>query len=292
LGIAEIRTLNFAQAVGDLEASVPLLQDRKFKAEAGLELAGLYGQMGDLEKAAVLLDKLHKQLPDHTEILYASYRTYADLAGQSMLELSMTAPDSAQMHQIMAHEETRQGNTAGAIKQYRLAIAADPHLPGVHFELGELLSTSTDASLSAMAEEEYRTALAANPLDNKAERKLAEWHAKQGKFEAAKQEYERAVALQPNDADATLGLAEMLLDMDQANDALALFERTVQLEPTSATAHYQLGRLYWKKGRTEEAKQQTELYRKYKEMKDKLRTLYHEMRLHPGDLRAEDEERK
>jgi len=94
------------------------------------------------------------------EVLYAAYRTYADLSGEAMVSLSLVAPDSAQMHQLLAHEETREGNTNGAIAQYRKAIALDPHLPGVHFELGELLHTSQDPAVKNEAEEEYRAALA------------------------------------------------------------------------------------------------------------------------------------
>jgi cytochrome c-type biogenesis protein CcmH/NrfG len=63
------------------------------------------------------------------------------------------------MHQLMAHEETKQGNTNGAISHYRNAIQFNPHLPGVHFELAELLHTSLDANIKKEAEQEYRAAL-------------------------------------------------------------------------------------------------------------------------------------
>jgi Flp pilus assembly protein TadD len=61
-----------------------------------------------------------------------------------MLALSLAAPDSAQMHQLMAHEAARQGNTHAAVEEYRKAIAINPHLPGVHFELAELLNSSQE----------------------------------------------------------------------------------------------------------------------------------------------------
>src|ERR1019366_2948443 len=133
LGLAEVHTLDPVQGRKDLEGAFPLIADQKFKVEAGLELVSLYTQSGDLDQAATVLAQLRKAAPDNAEVLYAAYRTYSDLSGESMLALSIAAPDSAQMHQMMAHEDTRQGNTNGAIAQFRKAIAIDPHLPGVHF---------------------------------------------------------------------------------------------------------------------------------------------------------------
>ncbi len=141
--MAESRTQDFANARKDMEAAFPAVQDQRFQLQLGLELVGLDTESGDLEKAAAVIAQLRKADPENAEVLYAAYRTYSDLAGESMLALSLAAPDSAQMHQLLAHEDSRQGNTNGAIAQYRKAIAIDPHLPGVHFELAELLHTST-----------------------------------------------------------------------------------------------------------------------------------------------------
>src|SRR5258708_7001494 len=238
LGMAESRTLDVANARKDMEAAFPALQDRRFQVQLGLQLVGLYTESGELEKAAAVIAQLRQAAPDSAEALYAAYRTYSDLAGESMLALSLAAPDSAQMHQLLAHEDTRQGNTDSAIAQHRKAIAIDPHLPGVHFELAELLYTSTDETVKKEAEQEYHAGLLENPQDEKAIFRLAEIDAQTGNIEQSYKEYTQAVALQPADADAKLGLAKTLIEMNQADKALALLEDTVQLEPTNATAHY------------------------------------------------------
>src|SRR5262249_10212452 len=139
LGLAEVRTSDVERGRADLEAAFPLIPDQKFKVEVGLELVGLYSQSGDLEEASVVVAQLRKAAPDNPEVMYAAYRTYSDLSGESMLALSLAAPDSPQMHQLLAHEENRQGNTNGAIAELRKAIAIDPRLPGAHFELAELM---------------------------------------------------------------------------------------------------------------------------------------------------------
>jgi tetratricopeptide (TPR) repeat protein len=279
LGLAEVHTLDIEDGRKDLEAAFPLIPDLKFKVEAGLELLSLYTQSGDLEQAGTLLAQLRKAAPDNPEVLYAAYRTYSELAGESMIALSLAAPDSAQMHQLMAHEDIRQGNTNAAMEQFHKAIAINPHLPGVHFELAELLHSSEQAALKKEAEKEYRAALSENPQDEKAILRLAEIDGQRGDIKKSKDGYTRAVELRPGDADAKLGLAKALMDMNEPEKALPLLEQAVQLEPTDAIAHYRLGTLYRKNGRVKDSKRELELYKKYKYMKENLRALYKELQL-------------
>jgi cytochrome c-type biogenesis protein CcmH/NrfG len=290
LGMAESRTLDFANARKDMEGALPALEDRRFQMQLGLELVGLDTQSGDLEKAAAVIAQLRKADPDNPEVLYAAYRTYSDLAGESMLALSLAAPDSAQMHQLLAHEDTRQGNTIAAIAQYRKAIAIDSHLPGVHFELAELLHTSADEAVKKEAEQEYHAALQENPQDEKSILRLAEIDARKGNLEQSYKGYTKAVELQPADADAKLGLAKTLIEMNQSDKALKLLEEAVQLEPTNATAHYRLATLYRKMGRADDAKREMDLYKKFKEMKEKLSALYKELQVQPKEIRADEQD--
>jgi Tfp pilus assembly protein PilF len=295
LGMAENRTLDFPGARKDMEAAFPALalpgqQDLRFEVQLGLELVGLDTASGDLDKAAAVIAQLRKADPDNPEVLYAGYRTYSDLAGESMLALSLAAPDSAQMHQLLAHEDARQGNTDLAIAQDRKAIAIDPHLPGVHFEFAELLRTSSDETVKKEAEQEYRTALRENPQDEKAILRLAEIDARKGNSEMSYEEYTKAVELQPADADAKLGLAKTLTAMNQSDKALPLLEAAVQLEPTNATAHYRLATLYRKAGRLDDADREVELYQKFKDMKEKLSALYKELQVQPKEIRAGEQD--
>jgi len=290
LGLAELRTRDMSQGRKDLEAAFPSVAEAKFKVEVGLELVSLYTESGDLVEASTIIAQLRKAAPDNPEVLYAAYQTYADLSGESMLALSLAAPDSAQMHQLLAHEDIRQGNTNAAIAQYRKAIAVDPHLPGVHLELAELLDTSADEAVKREAEKEFRAALLENPQNEKAILGLAEIVGRRGDIRQAYDDYAKAVALEPSDADAKLGLAKALTDMNQADKALPLLEDAVKLEPTNATAHYRLGTLYRKMGRADDAKRELELYQKFKETKEKLRELYKELQVQPEEIRRQQSE--
>ncbi|WP_446743960.1 tetratricopeptide repeat protein [Silvibacterium acidisoli] len=288
LGLAEKNTGDIEQAAKDMEAAYPSLQDAKFKTQVGLALVELYTATSDLDKAAVVLGQLRRDDPENKEVLYAAYRTYSDLTGEAILSLGLVGPDSAQMHQLMAHEESKRGDTNGAIAQYRKAIAIDPKLPGAHFELAELLNTADDQKVKAEAAQEYKAALAANPNDEKSVSRLAQLAEHDGNLQQAFEYYTKAVALQPNDPDANFGLAVTLISMKQQDKALPLLERAVRLDPTYATAHYRLATLYRQRGRTADAQREVEEYKKYRDLKEKLRGVYKEMQIRPDEIREED----
>ena len=282
LGMSEKRGGDPANALKDLEASFPMISEKGIRVEAGMELIELYTASNDLDKAAAIVGQLRQTEPENKEILYAAYRIYSDLAGEAMLSLSLVAPGSAQMHQVMAHEEARQGNDAAAIAQFRKAIAIDPKLPGIHFELAELLANSQDIKTRDEAEAEYKAALSENSLDEKAQSRLGDIYTKQGDLQKAYDAYSQAVRLQPNDPDANFGLAKTLIAMEQPAKALPILEHAVQLDPTNSAAHFRLSTLYRQQGQTENAKREVEEYKKYREMKEKLQVLYKEMQIQPS----------
>jgi cytochrome c-type biogenesis protein CcmH/NrfG len=133
--------------------------------------------------------------------------------------MAMLAPKSARMHQIMAQEMARQGNTVGAIAHYREAVKLDPRLPGLRFELAEALNLSEALADQEQVEKEYRAALADNPFDEKAECRLGDIALRASDLESALAYYSRALELQPNDADASLGVGKTLTQMHRNADA-------------------------------------------------------------------------
>lgn len=282
LGIAEKQMGNVAAAQKDLETAFPKVQDQKIRVQTGLELVEADSAMGDLDKAAETVNALRRLEPTNEAILYTSYRIYSDLAEQSLLSLSLVAPNSAHMHQAMAHELAIRGNNAAAIENYRKALKLNPSLPGLHFELADMLNASSNPADRAEAKEQYEEALQVNQFDEQAECKLGDIADRDDNLKEAQDRYTRAVELRPNDPDANVGLAKVFMAMGQPKKAQPLLEKAIQLDPTSAVAHFRLSTVDRELGRTDDAKHELAEYQKYKAMKAKLEDLYQAMRLVPG----------
>jgi predicted Zn-dependent protease len=222
---------------------------------------------------------LLKVEPTDPGLLYTAYRIYSDLAGEAMLDLSIAAPESGQMHQAMAHELYRERDMPGAIANFRKAIAADPNLPGAQFELAEALHASADPKLRAEAEQEYKLAVAANADDVKAITKLGDLAFEKNDLDGAANYYNRVLALASNDADASIGLAHVYTEKGTPQTAEPLLQAVIVADPTNVLAHYRLSSVYRAMNSPADAKQQIEEYQKYKDIKEKMRVIYKEMRL-------------
>jgi len=286
LGMCEKRMGQIASAQLDLEKSFPKLQEEKLRVEVGMELIEIDYTSGDLDKAAGVVSVLRQLKPADTNILYAAHRIYADLADETMLSVAMLAPNSGRMHQLMAHEMARQGNIEGAIAHDREAIKIEPKLPGIHFELAEMLRTSS--ADSGAVESEYQAALADNPFDEKSECRLAEIASRRSDLKSAAAHYSRALELQPNDADANLGYAKILIAMNQPEKAETLLQRATRLEPYNAVTHYRLSMVYRRLGRADDARRELSEFQRLNGMKEHLKEMYREMRLQPGKPDPQD----
>ena len=158
LGLAEKSLGQTAESRTDLAAAVPQLAEPGIRVQAGLALIEIYAASQELDKAAGTVSLLQQVAPTDTRVLYTAYRIYSDLAGEAMLDLSLVAPESGQMHQAMAHELYRARDLEGTIANLRKAVAADPNLPGIHYELAEALRNSPDPKVRDQAEQEYKLA--------------------------------------------------------------------------------------------------------------------------------------
>jgi len=293
LGIAEKRTGDVEAARGDLEKAFPDVQEEKIRIDTGMELIEIESRAGDLDKAAAIVTDLRKLDPTNDALLYTAYRIHSDLAAESLLSLSIVNPNSARMQQALAHELAKRGNTAEAIEHYRAALKLDPTLPGLHFELADMLRTQSTAEGQEEAEREYKAALEANPLDEQSECRLGDIALRSSDFKQAFDRFSHAVKLQPGDPEASIGLAKALISMNQPEKAEALLQHALQLDPTSAVAHFRLGTIYRQSGRTAEARHEMEEYHKYSQMKEKLRQFYHDLHQdQPVDETVETEEKK
>ena len=282
LGMCEKRTGDMVSARGDLERAFPELKEEKLRVEAGMQLIEIYYGSRELDKAAAVVSILRQLKPDDPQILYTAHRIYTEQADETMLSVAMVAPKSAWMHQLAAEEMVKRGNSEAAIKHFREALRLDPQIPGVHFELGEVLSASSSTSDQEQAEREYQAALLQDPSDEKSECRLGKIALNRSNLTSALNHYTRAVALQPDDPEANLGLGKVLTSMGQRDKAEPLIEKAVRLDPSDPVAHFRLGSLYRQMGRAEDARRELAEFQQLKQMKEGMKELYKEMRLQTG----------
>lgn len=278
LGSCEHRSGNLEQARTDLTAAFTNLQDPKVRKQAGLEIVEVDTALNDLSAATSVTNQLKTAFPSDPEVLFAAYRVYTDLANEALLDLSVAAPDSAQVHQAMAHELIRQRDRDGAIANMRTALKLNPTLPGGHFELGEMLSSSLKPEEKAQAEQEYKLAVEQQPNDPAALTRLGDVVASKDDHTGAMQLYKQALTAQPDFPDAKVGLAYQLTETGHPDEALPLLQQVIKADPTNVLAHYRLSAVYRRLRRPEDSKREVTEYERLKSLKEKLRTVYEGMR--------------
>jgi tetratricopeptide (TPR) repeat protein len=157
----------------------------------------------------------------------------AELDGQMRLPLGDAGNPSLDLlydEAARAEEETRWPE-AEAI--YRHIISIAPRDAVAHFNLGNVLSATGDASRAIQA---LARAVALDPRFAEGWYNLAHLHERRDDAQEARQCLERAVAADGRFADAIYNLARLYLAAEEAELAAPLFERYLALDASSAWA--------------------------------------------------------
>ena len=266
LGMSQVR-------LGDAKGARPLLddayrhvQDPRLRRRVATDLVALAYRSADLNQAVDVLRDLEKTSPDDPATLYMAYRIYSGLAAQHLSRLAQAAPESAQMHEVLGQLSASQDDFREAIAQYRRALELDPSLPGIHFELGQMiLANSTEEPAREEAESELKLALASDTSSAECEYLLGEIQWLRSKPEEALEYYQKALLLRPAYVDAQIAAAKALVRLGDPQSALKRLTDAVADDPRNEAAHYQLSQIYRKLGRTQDAERESETFRKLRE---------------------------
>jgi Tfp pilus assembly protein PilF len=282
LGICE-RRLGQPSAQALLEKSFPRLKDKTLQMQAGLELANLYYQQGNTDRAAFVMRSLVDLDPDDVEILYMAQRAYSDLADETLNKLAILAPGSARMQEVIAERLVNNGDLKGATEHYRKALEISPQLPGAHFELAEAIleSAPNDAQSQAEAEKELESAVKSDGDGARTECMFARIAWRRNDMNGAFAHYSRAFALNPADTEAEIGLGRLLVTMEKPREALKYLRMAVQSDPLNDQAHYRLASVCRQLQLTDESEKEIRLFREIRQTKERIRELYSEMNKKP-----------
>jgi tetratricopeptide (TPR) repeat protein len=246
---------------GDCKEALPLLKqtmlqvaDKDLKRRVGFAgvRCGMFADQPDAAAAFLLF--LNNEFPHDPEVLYLSVHTYSDLSSRAAGDLALTAPMSAQGHELHAESLEQQGKWDAAAKEYRLVLQQEPSLPGIHFRLGRLLLSKpnpTDAE-AGQAKKEMQQELAIDPSNAGAEYVLGEMAKQNQQWDDAIQHFSRAAKLDAGFVDAFVGWGGALVSAKRFSDAIPPLENAIKLQSGNPAAHYFLATAYTRAGRKEE----------------------------------------
>jgi predicted Zn-dependent protease len=249
---------------GECAAAMPLIhqaleqdtqiQDSDLKRRmgaAGVRCAMMLDHRG---AATTILAWLEEQFPHDPEILFMATHVYSDLAARSSKELMDTAPDSPLVVDINAENFEKQGDWKKAIAEYRVLLAREPKMPGIHARIGQIILTlPATATSNDEARKEFEQELKLHPQNASAEYFLGELARKSGQLPQAIEHYRNATRLNPGLPEPHFGLGRCLLDSDKAAEAVGPLERAAKLAPDNPTVHFTLAHAYQELGRKDDA---------------------------------------
>lgn len=175
--------------------------------------------------------------------------------------------DTAQIHMMFGRAYKQGGWEAldNAVKELNLAIARDGRVPHAHYLLALAYIDRDGESAFPQAASELRTELKISPDDSRSHYLLGYVAMKQHDAKIAEAELLRATELDPKNPDPLVYLGQIYSDADRDTEAETDLRKALTLangsSPTDyliGRAHYVLGRVLLKTGKSEEGKRELE----------------------------------
>jgi len=217
------------------------------------------------EDAAEALDKAAKLKPGDQDILYHRGRAHLLVSKNSYAEMFKLDQNSWLVHRVLAQISAEADRHMDAIAEYEAAIKLAPTQPGLHEELG---TEYRAINKIPEAEAAFQKEIELDSHNVLATYKLGAIEVERGEGAKGKELIETAQKQKPNlvNLDYNLGRAEMLLGNDVA--AVNCFERAVKADTDPEVieqAWYQLGTVYRRLHRMDEARDALATYQQLKD---------------------------
>jgi tetratricopeptide (TPR) repeat protein len=168
------------------------------------------------DAAAAALDKAVALDPTNLDILYHRGRAHLLISKESYSAMFKLNPDSWRVYEVLGQSDAEAYRPDDAIADFKLAIRAAPHQPGLNEELGDSCWTA-------------------------------------GKFQDADDAYAQEIKNDSTNAVALYKLGSLRVTRDDAASGVPLLERALALDATISDAHYYLGKGQAALGKNEEA---------------------------------------
>jgi tetratricopeptide (TPR) repeat protein len=259
LGLALFKGGEYNEAIGVFE---PLLKGQPASSPESERLTLLLGMshygLGEYAAAAPYLKKASEQDPQNlTLLLTLAHSCLLSKRFPCVLDayhriVALNA-ESAEADMLVGEALDEMKDSAGATREFRAAVAANPKEPNVHFGLGYLLWTQKQYEEAAR---EFQAELDDTPGYTQAMLYLADSDIQMNRMVEARPLLEGIVKSDPAISMAQLDLGIVYADAGRNEDALRRLKAAEALKPGDVNVHWRLGRLYRSMGETAEAKRE------------------------------------
>jgi tetratricopeptide (TPR) repeat protein len=243
LGLALFKQAKFREAVPALlAASAEAPHDDRPKLLLGMSYYGAAEFSKAVPYLKVAVDSSPENLELRTTLAHSCLwaKEYA-CALEQYKTIVQQSPDSAEADMIAGEALDGQGNTTGAITQFRAAAKASPNIPNVHFGLGYLLWKLNQID---EAGHEFSLELALDPNNGQALAYLGDVAIKKNDNDTARRYLQRAIEQKDAIRLAYLDMGTLNAGAGQTGEAEINFKRAIAMDPDDPEAHWRLGRLF------------------------------------------------
>lgn len=277
LGIAHYRLNHFEQALAAVRNETAAYPK---DASAWMWLGMIELAKDQPEKAATALDKAASLDPNNVDILYHRGQAHLLVSSSSYERMFKEDPKSWRVHEVLGQIASDAERYNDAIYEYLEAIKLAPSQPGLHEELGAIYRRSLKMDEADAA---FQTELDIDPHNALARYERGVVAVERGDGAKGKELIQAAMTEKPGllHADYNLGRAENLLGDD--SPAVAHLQRAIANDSDPEIveqAWYQLGTLYRRLHRNEDAQQAMATFQKLKDQEvdksQKALRKYHE----------------
>jgi tetratricopeptide (TPR) repeat protein len=271
LGLAYFKGGEYREAIHTFEPMVKAQPDHDAETDRLTLLLGMshYG-LGEYESATPYLMRASASDPQNlTLLLTLAHSCLLSRQFQCVIDayhriVALNA-ESAEADMLVGEALDAMKDSDGAIREFRAAAAADPKEPNVHFGLGYLLWTRSQYPEAA---QEFQAELANNPGYVNAMQYLADSELQMDHLDQAQSLLERIVKSDPSVFMARLDLGILYAKRDRREDALRELKAAAAIKPNDVSVHWQLGRLYRTMGDVAQARREFEKTRTLNEAAD------------------------
>jgi tetratricopeptide (TPR) repeat protein len=250
------------EALPVLKKSAEHITDKDLKYRAAMATARCAMSLNQAQIAVNALLVLQRDFANDPEILYITTHYFSELASRASQKLAAVAPASYQAHELEAEAFESQGRWDEAASEYSKILKQNPNLPGIHYRLGRVALSKSEAPASAEeARKEFEQELKVDSSNAAAEFWLGEIARRLGRWDEALPHFTKASKLDAGFAEAFLALGMTFNSAERFSEAVGPLERYVKVLPRDPAGHYQLSIAYARTGRKEEATREMAIQR-------------------------------